>query len=278
MEFISFGSGSSGNCAYLGIRGMGGVLIDAGVDANNVVDQLKRNYIPLEKIKGIILTHDHSDHVRYAYQLLKKNPKMRVYCTPRTLNGILRRHNISVRIKDYHTPIHKEFEFEAGPLKITPFEVSHDGSDNVGFSIELGTGHFVVACDMGKITERADYYIRQANYLMIEANYDEHMLTVGRYPDYLKARIRSHIGHLCNDFTATYLADIWTPSLSHVFLCHLSKDNNTPEIAIRTVRQALTNKGITVGDATGSATANAAQVQLTPLPRFESSLHYVIRF
>ncbi len=277
LEFLSFGSGSSGNCAYIGMRGMGGVLIDAGVDFKTVVSELERNYIPLDKIHGIIITHDHSDHVRFAYSLLRKNPKMLIYCTPRTITGILRRHNISSRIKEHHKPIFKEFEFQAGPLTITPFEVSHDGTDNVGFSILAGGKKFVIATDMGSITERADFYIRQANYLMIEANYDEHMLETGRYPLHLKSRIKSDIGHLSNIFTATYLASIWEKKLTDIFLCHLSEDNNTPEIALSAVTSRLMAKSITVGDGSGSATALKAEVQLAVLPRYDTSPHFILR-
>ena len=277
LEFISFGSGSSGNCAYIGIRGMGGVLIDAGVDYKTVLSELERNYIPLDKISGIIITHDHSDHVRYAYSLLRKLPKMLVYCTPRTLSGMLRRHNISSRIKDYHKPIFKEFDFQAGPLTITPFEVSHDGTDNVGFSILAGNKRFVVATDMGILTDRANFYIAKANYLMIETNYDNEMLERGRYPLHLKARIRSNIGHLCNDFTASYLAGIWEKKLTDIFLCHLSEDNNTPEIALKAVRSQLTSHGIAVGDGSASAAALEADVQLVALPRYDSSPHFILR-
>lgn len=277
LEFISFGSGSSGNCAYIGMRGIGGVLIDAGIDFKTVTSELERNYIPLDKIYGIILTHDHSDHVRFAYSLLRKNPKMLIYCTPRTIAGILRRHNISSRIRDYHKPIFKEFEFQAGPLTITPFEVSHDGTDNVGFSILAGSKRFVIATDMGMLTERADFYIRQANYLMIEANYDERMLETGRYPLHLKSRIRSNTGHLCNDFTASYLADIWDMKLTDIFLCHLSEDNNTPEIALSAVKSKLEERGTTVGDGSASAIALQANVQLVVLPRYESSPHFILR-
>lgn len=277
LEFISFGSGSSGNCAYIGLRGLGGVLIDAGVDYKTVLSELERNYIPLDKISGIIITHDHSDHVRYAYSLIRKNPKMLVYCTPRTLSGILRRHNISSRIKDYHKPIFKEFEFQAGPLTITPFEVSHDGTDNVGFSITVSGKRFVIATDMGILTDRADFYIRKANYLMIETNYDDNMLETGRYPLHLKARIRSNVGHLCNDFTASYLSGIWEPKLTDIFLCHLSEDNNTPELALHTVKSGLEGRGTTVGDGSASASALEANVQLVALPRYDSSPHFILR-
>lgn len=270
LNFISFGSGSSGNCAYLG-DGDQGILIDAGVDADTVVSELRRHGIKMESIKGILLTHDHSDHVRFVYKLIRKRTHMGIYCTPRTLNGLLRRHNISNRIKDYHRPIYKEHPFVVGNFSITPFEVMHDGTDNVGFIITRGAHNMVVATDLGCISERADHYIRQANYLMIEANYDEAMLAAGSYPEYLKGRIRSTTGHLDNDVTARYLAQIHTPSLKRIFLCHLSKDNNTPEIALRAVEQALVAKGITVGDGSNSPYARMACVQLTALPRYDST-------
>lgn len=277
IEFISFGSGSSGNCSYIGIRGMGGVLIDAGVDYHTVISELERNYIPKDKINGIILTHDHSDHVRYAYSLLRKLPSMKVYCTPRTLTGILRRHNISSRIKDYHKQIFKEFEFEAGPFSITPFEVSHDGSDNVGYSIKTGDKTFVVATDTGKITERADFYIRKASFLMIETDYDEQMLERSNYPNYLKERIRRESGHMSNHDTARYLGEIWSESLTDIFLCHLSDNNNTPQLALNTVREELNKRGIKVGDGSGSSESLSAAVQLSALPRDTSSPHFIIR-
>ncbi len=271
LQFISFGSGSSGNCAYIGIKGEGGVIIDAGIDAENVIKELKRNSIPTEKIVGIILTHDHTDHVRFAYKLLRALPSMRLYCTPRIINGILRRHNISGRIKERHNPIFKEFDFAAGPLAITPFEVSHDGSDNVGFSIRADRSTFVVVTDTGYITERADHYIRQANYLMIEANYDRHMLEVGPYPFHLRARIASPTGHMDNQDTACYLANIYTPALTDIYLCHLSHDNNTPETALATVTEALEARGVSVADASGSVESRSAAVRLYALPRHESS-------
>jgi len=277
LQYISFGSGSSGNCAYIGINGEGGVLIDAGVDEKTVFERLKANCIPADKIVGIILTHDHTDHVRSAYQILRKCPKMRLYCTPRILQGVLRRHSISKRIKEYHTPVFKEFVFDAGPFKITPFETSHDGTDNVGYCITAADRNFVVATDMGKITERADFYMRKANFLMIEANYDAAMLAVGKYPEYLKARIRSDVGHLNNMVTARYLQDIWAAPLTDIYLCHLSDDNNRPEIAIGAVRQALETKGVTVGDGSGSVQDRNADVHLSALPRYDASPLYIHR-
>ncbi|MCM1452329.1 MAG: MBL fold metallo-hydrolase [Clostridium sp.] len=277
LQYISFGSGSSGNCAYIGVSGEGGVLIDAGVEEKTVVEGLKANCIPIDKIAGIIITHDHTDHVRSAYQLLRKNPQMRIFCTPRILQGILRRHSISKRIKDYHTSVFKEFVFDAGPFKITPFETSHDGTDNVGYFINVADSNFVVATDMGKITDRADHYMRMANFLMIEANYDAQMLATGKYPDYLKARIRSDYGHLDNMVTAKYLQDIWGKALTDIYLCHLSDDNNRPDVAIRAVKAALEEKGVKVGDASGSVEDRNADVHISALPRYDASPLFIHR-
>lgn len=282
LQYISFGSGSSGNSAYLGVAGQGGIIIDAGVAADKVLAELKRNAISADNIAGILITHDHGDHTRFAYNLLRKFTKLRggnilpIYTTPRTLTGILTRLRVSRRINEYHKPFYKEFAFECGPFMVTPFNVSHDGMDNVGFCISFENHNFVVATDMGVITERADYYMRLANHLMIESNYDAAMLASGRYSEQLKYRISSEFGHLNNAVTAAYLADIWGPHLSDIFLCHLSHENNRPEIAIKVSRSALEQKGITVGDGSGSYESRKAQVQLSVLPRDASSPLYLL--
>lgn len=273
LRFISFGSGSSGNCSYIGTQSEG-VLIDAGVDNNYVTAELLRNGIDIAHIRGIFLTHDHADHVRFAYALLRRNPHLRLYATPRTLEGLLRRHNISRRIKDYHAPIYKEHDYAFGDLHITPFETSHDGTDNCGYFVRLGDMTFAAATDMGCVTERADHYMRLARALMIEANYDDHMLATGRYTEHLKARIRSATGHMDNIETARYLTQIYTPRLRHVFLCHLSEDNNTPETALATVMNALC--GINVRPAPSSAGIPDGTVHITALPRFRSTELYVL--
>ncbi|MDE6399978.1 MAG: hypothetical protein K2L68_03855, partial [Muribaculaceae bacterium] len=185
--------------------------------------------------------------------------------------------SISKRIKDYHNPIFKEIPFRLGELEITAFEVPHDGTDNMGFSIEYDNRHFVLATDLGAVTERAYHYMSRANYLVIEANYDLGMLKMGRYPEYLKARIQTEQGHLDNMQTAAFLKDIVSPRLSHVFLCHLSQDNNTPQKALSAVRSALEEAGKKIGNAMGSIEDRKADVQLMALPRFEPTRWFVFR-
>lgn len=269
LRFISFGSGSSGNSAYIGDNETG-IIIDAGIDGTVVTAALARYNIPMSAVKGILVTHDHGDHVRYLYSILRRNKTIPLFCTPRVLNGMLRRHSMSRRVKDYHHAIYKEIPFKAGPFEVTAFEVFHDGSDNVGFSLTLRDHTFVVATDLGVVSDRALHYITGANYLMIEANYDRTMLINGDRPEYLKARILGDHGHLDNEDTAALLSRIYTPSLRNIFLCHLSEDNNTPEIAVRVVSDGLRRAGVTaIGDNSGSSTMLGAAVQLMALPRFD---------
>jgi len=272
LYYMSLGSGSSGNCCYVGTD-LGGIIIDAGVRPDIVWERLRQNGISASKVFGVCLTHDHSDHIRYAYSLVRRRQHMRVYCTNRVLNAMMQRHGISKRIKDYHTPVFKEFTFKIANIELTPFAVPHDAADNMGFFISFGGKNMVVATDLGEVTERADNYMRQADYLVIESNYDLRMLLDGKYPMYLKSRIQSDIGHMDNSHTAQYLANLTgiNKRLKYIFLCHLSKDNNTPEKALTASRNALEATGLTVGMGNETIEDRACDVQLMVLPRYEST-------
>ena len=264
--FVSFGSGSSGNCAYIGTRSQG-LLIDAGVAPETVKKLMADNGLDYNSIRGILLTHDHGDHMRYAYKLLRKQTHMMLYTTPKALNGLLRRHSISSRIKDYHHPIYKEHLYRIGDFEVTAFETSHDGTDNMGFFIQFGPHHkFAVVTDTGFVTERADHYMRQARYIMLESNYDAGMLKHGPYTEILKSRISSASGHLDNADAAGYLARIYTPQLTHVFLCHLSNDNNTPELALRPPGEPSPIPGLPWETAAALRNHSARRYSLQPFP------------
>lgn len=276
LFYVSLASGSSGNSCYVGTS-KGGVLIDAGIKPDEIERRLEANGINLQMVKGIMLTHDHGDHTKYVYAMLRHNRHMSLYCTNRVRDGLLKRHNMSKRINDYLVPVFKEIPFRVGELDITAFEVSHDGVDNVGFSIEFDDRHFVIATDLGTVTPRARHYISKANYLVLESNYDSTMLTIGRYPEYLKARIRSDFGHMDNDATASFLREIYTEELKYIFLCHLSRDNNTPAKAVTATRNSLEAAGLKVGRAEETLSDRKADVQLMALPRSEASRLFVFR-
>lgn len=274
--YQSFGSGSSGNCCYVGTAN-GGLLIDAGIREDNVEMTLRSNGISMDKVKGILLTHDHNDHVKYVYKFLRNNRGISLFCTNRVLNGILRHHNVSRRLKDYHIPIFKEIPFKVADFEVTAFETSHDGSDNMGFSLEYAGRKFVLATDMGVVTSRARHYIGHATYLVVESNYDLRMLLTGRYPEHLKARIITDKGHMQNEDTGALLKEIYHPGLRHIFLCHLSAENNTPEKARTAVKAALEDIGLKVGDGDDSIEDRAADVSLLVLPRTSPTRWFVFR-
>lgn len=290
--FISFGSGSSGNCAYLGTP-RGGILIDAGIrepvkyhrkkknperqdvpTLDQAFDVLAHNGISPDMVKGVLLTHAHQDHMRCLYAAVTRC-KCSVFCTMGVMGEMLKRCRISTRIRDRHVPIFKEIPFRILDMEITAFETSHDVK-SVGFSIEYEGERFVVATDMGMITERAAHYMSRANHLMIECNYDLKMLTEGHYPQMLKDRVSGEKGHLDNTVAAKFVAENYHDAMQYVFLCHLSKDNNTESIALATMRQALEARGLSVGDGSNAASQRNRNVQLCVLPRYNVSDFYIL--
>jgi phosphoribosyl 1,2-cyclic phosphodiesterase len=143
--------------------------------------------------------------------------------------------------------VQKDVSLQLGDLLITPFDVPHDSSDCVGYRIEAGGVVFCLITDAGHVTGVMEEQVAKANYLVLEANHDEDMLMMGTYPAYLKGRIRGDKGHLCNKESAKLIAEHATPILKHVWLCHLSEENNHPELARKTVEGLLRSFGIIPG-------------------------------
>lgn len=245
LSFMSLASGSSGNCYYLGTEEYG-ILIDAGISVRAIKKALKENNVAFEYIQALFITHDHADHIKSAGCLGEKY-HIPVYATEKTHEGMNQNYCMTEKILSSRRFLEKEQPFHFRDFRITPFEVPHDGTDNVGYFIEYGTSSFAFATDLGHITESVANYLRRANYLVLEANYDVEMLKQGNYPAYLKARILKPNGHLSNTETAEFLANNVTPELKYVFLCHLSRNNNHPELAFKTVEYKLLEQGIKVG-------------------------------
>ena len=246
IRFLSLASGSSGNCYYLGVDTYG-ILIDAGIGVRTIKKHLKEYGLALERVHAVLVTHDHADHIK-AVGVLGEKYGIPIYSTPEIHVGINKNYCMTEKLSSASVRfIHKGEPLVLDDFRITAFEVPHDGTDNVGYCIEVCGKVFSFLTDLGGITPIAAEYICKTNYLVIEANYDEEMLKMGPYPQHLKERISGANGHMCNKDTAAFLAENMHEGLKNIWLCHLSKDNNHPELAYKTVEYILRSKGICVG-------------------------------
>ena len=238
MRFISFGSGSSGNCYYLCEEDFG-IIIDAGIGIRSIKKGFRDYGLALNSVKAIIVTHDHTDHVR-AVGALSTEFNIPVYATRLVHKSIDTNYHIHKKIDSSRQ---KTFEagdsLQLGPFCIKAFTVPHDSASNSGYFIETAKSNFCLMTDMGSITEEMKGYISKAENLVIESNYDEAMLECGPYPARLKARIRSGNGHSSNVETAKALRENLTSKTKRIWLCHLSAENNHPELARKTMESVL---------------------------------------
>lgn len=247
LKFISFGSGSSGNCYYL-YDGTTAILIDIGIGTR----ALKKHFHDyglrfVDGFNAILVTHDHADHIKSVGSLSKKFD-IPVYATQRVHEGMDRNYCMRCKISQRNRHIIEPNKmFSIGDFVISPFHVPHDSSDNAGYMIEHDGIIFSILTDVGHITEEMKSIIRQSNFLVIESNYDSQMLATGPYPPYLQHRISCGSGHLSNMQCAQALAENYSEKLRHIWLCHLSEENNKPELAKATIIKTLGDAGIEVG-------------------------------
>ena len=233
MRACVFASGSSGNCMLLS-SGDTNILIDAGISARRTEDDLRQVGLTLRDIGGVLITHEHSDHVSGLRTMLR-HYGLPVYA-PRTvaarLSGMLPELDGCLRI------IEPGFDFYIGSMKIRAFHTPHDTDESVGYRVERG-GVFAIATDMGRVTDEVESNLLGADAVLIESNHDLDMLSYGPYPVYLKRRILSERGHLSNDDCAALARRLAESGVRRIVLGHLSRENNTPEKAMLTVSGAL---------------------------------------
>lgn len=246
MEFLSFGSGSSGNCYYLATE-RDAFLIDAGVGTRLLKRFMMQYGLSMSKIRFILLTHDHADHIKSVGALSEKY-SLPVYATKLVHEGVWRNWAVKKKIPmEMHRFVEKGTPLKLYDFSITPFNIPHDSSDNVGYSIEAGGIVFSIITDCGHMTDEIGSIINKSDYLVIEANHDTEMLKNGPYPYRLQNRILGPYGHMSNENCGEALVKYYSKRLSHVWLCHLSEHNNNPRVAKDTVAGILRTKGIIVG-------------------------------
>lgn len=246
LKFISLASGSSGNCFYLGTPSYG-ILIDAGLSPRTIRKVLRERGVALESVMGVFVTHDHGDHIRGLVKLSEQN-HIPVFTTQGVHDGIRRYYGVAHDLSAANRRvIEKEVPHTLRDFRVTPFEIPHDGTDNVGYSIECDGKNFCFITDIGHITPIVRNYVARANYLILEANYDEEMLMKGPYTRELKCRISGLHGHLSNREAAEFISSEFPEGLKNLWLCHLSRENNTHDRAYAEVKNALEAAGKTVG-------------------------------
>ena len=261
VRFKSFSSGSCGNCYFIGLFNDGGtceagVLVDAGVSPRRIKRELAADGLGFDDFQALLITHDHLDHIRSLGSHCKHIGKP-VWTTP-TLHRALSRHTMT---GEYLGGCRCELsegwnDVVEGRIKVRYFEVPHDATQTVGYAIALDGFRFVIMTDAGRMTEEAMNLAKQADTVVIESNYDPEMLAGGPYPKELQDRIRNGHGHLSNQECGRAVAGFAHEGLRNVFLCHLSEHNNTPALALDTVRKAL---------------GGTSDFRLTPLPRQNAS-------
>ena len=237
MEFYTLASSSAGNAALVCHENTH-ILIDAGISCRRITQSLAALSLTLDDLDGILITHEHVDHVR-ALGTLQKKHAVPLYASFGTAAAL-----------DYPAPYLHAFAadetFTIKDLQIRSFRTSHDAKESVGYRIESSDGSLAVLTDTGFITDDAHDAALGADMLLLESNHDVIMLKNGSYPYYLKQRILGECGHLSNEAAAEFAVECVRAGTSDILLAHLSDENNSPQLAEYTVGRALQASGLSV--------------------------------
>ena len=242
MKIVNLGSGSKGNCTLVATKSTV-VLIDAGLTLSDIEQKLEKLGVSPEYIKGILVTHEHSDHIKSVGKMCKKY-HIPVFAHEREWQVLM------TKCKDILPNLRFAFgdaDFYLGDFTISPFELSHDANMCVGYSILSQGKKFSIATDLGICPEKIVERLKGSQVVLLEANHDENLLANNpNYPVILKRRILSSKGHLSNKQSAEVISKL-VGGTNQVVLGHLSEENNSPELAYNTIKSLLAEKGIEEG-------------------------------
>ena len=223
LFITSLNSGSNGNCYYVGNESEA-ILIDAGISCKEIEKRMKRLKLSVQKVRAVFVSHEHSDHIK-GIEIFSKKYQVPVCITTTTLL------NSRLKIENGLTITFKAYEpVTIGSLTITPFPKFHDAIDPNSFVVDCNKIKVGIFTDIGLPCEHVIKQFQQCNAAFLEANYDEKMLNDGNYPYHLKKRISGGTGHLSNTQALDLFRKHKPSFMSHLFLSHLSKNNNTPQL------------------------------------------------
>lgn len=234
MRFASIASGSSGNCIYAGTDNTH-ILIDAGISKKRIESGLNEIDLSLKDIDAILVTHEHSDHIS-GLGVVSRAYHIPIYGTSQTIDYIKNYKSLGIIDEDLYNDITPDESFNIHDMQINPFSISHDAANPVAYRVQLGDKSVAVATDMGIYDDYTISNLEGVNAILLEANHDVRMLEAGPYPYILKRRILGEKGHLSNETSGKLLSRLLHDNLKHIFLGHLSKENNYDMLAYETVR------------------------------------------
>ena len=230
LFIASLNSGSNGNCYYIGNRHEA-VLVDAGISCREIEKRMKRLGLKMDMVKAIFVSHEHTDHISGLPTLTKKY-NLPVYITP----GTLRDRGIKIS-QTLINGFSAGEEIQIGNLSVIAFTKYHDAGDPHSFIVKGNGVTIGVFTDIGRVCEQLIHHFKQCHAAFLEANYDVEMLESGNYPFYLKKRISGGMGHLSNDDALNLFITHRPAYMSHLLLSHLSKNNNSPKLALELFQQ-----------------------------------------
>lgn len=237
MRLCSIASGSSGNCTYVGSE-CTHLLIDVGISGKRVESGLNSLGLTGKDVDGILITHEHADHVA-GLGVLARKYEIPIYSTKKTIAAMQKMRQIGDIAPDLFYEIREDEKFTIKDLTVNPMKISHDAVQPVAYRIQYGNKRIGICTDLGVFDEYTVDCLKGLDAVLIEANHDVNMLQVGPYPYYLKQRILGDRGHLSNENSGKLLCRILHDGLKEIVLGHLSKENNLPELAYEAVRMEI---------------------------------------
>lgn len=238
MRLLSIASGSSGNCIYIG-DDTTHILIDAGISGKRIEAGLNSAGISGKDLDAVFVTHEHADHIG-GLGVLARKFDVPIYSTRGTIAGISMSKSVGDIDGQLFQTIRRNENISVGSLMIQAVPVSHDAAEPVCYKVSNGAASVAVATDMGYYTEEIVEQLKGLDAILLEANHDVNMVQVGPYPYYLKQRILGKKGHLSNESAGRLLSEIIHDNMKHIFLGHLSRENNLPQLAHEAVRLEIT--------------------------------------
>ena len=237
MRLCSIASGSSGNCIYVGSEATH-LLVDVGISGKRTESGLHELGLTGRDIDGVLITHEHSDHIS-GLGVLARKYEIPIYATAGTIEAMRYDKSLGNLEEGLFREVQEDKKLTIKDLTVNPMHISHDAAQPVGYRISYGNKKVAVCTDLGVYNDYTVECLKGMDALLLEANHDVNMLQVGPYPYYLKQRILGDRGHLSNENSGRLLCRILHDNLKTVLLGHLSKENNLPELAYESVRMEI---------------------------------------